>query len=115
LDRLGDYGIKATAVHSRNQPSVVRAVAVCTPSGLAHPPVRVEWLDLVIVLNAPEITSKLGMECIGPAERAQLFGLLEWGERPAPLDRPLQNSNSSTEGGWRGSPGCRGHGKVAGE
>lgn len=86
-DRLRGYGVHAVVVNSRNQPSQVGQVAVCTPAGLSHLPVRVAWLDMVIVLNALELTSKLGMECIGYACRARLFGLLESGEQPAPLER----------------------------
>jgi hypothetical protein len=49
-------------------------------------------LDLVLVRNALEITSKIGIECIGHAKRARLFGLLEAGERPAPLEQAFMTS-----------------------
>jgi hypothetical protein len=48
---------------------------------------KVEWLDIVIVLDARETTSKIGMKCIGHAGRAQLFGLLEGGLRSAPWEQ----------------------------
>ncbi|HEY7153223.1 MAG TPA: hypothetical protein VH575_04610 [Gemmataceae bacterium] len=86
-DRLRAYGINAVAVNSENQPPEVGPVVVCTPAGLSHLPVNVAWLDIVLVLDAWEITSKLGMECIGHAWWARLFGLLEEGARPAPLER----------------------------
>ncbi len=86
-DRLRGYGISAVAVNSENVPPEVGAVAVCTPVGLSHLPVRVEWLDIVIVLDAQAITTKVGMECVSHAERARLFGLMDAAARPAPLER----------------------------
>lgn len=91
-DRLRGYGISAVAVNSDNAPPEVGTVAVCTPVGLAHLPVQVEWLNIVIVLDAEEITSKVGMECIAHAARARLFGLLEAEVRPAPLERDFMTS-----------------------
>jgi hypothetical protein len=85
-DRLRGYGISAVAVNSDNAPPEVGTVAVCTPVGLSHLPVQVEWLDIVIVLDAQEITSKVGLECIAHAARARLFGLLETGAKLAPLE-----------------------------
>jgi hypothetical protein len=88
-DRLRRYGIDAVAVNSENMPPEVGPVAVCTPAGLSHLPVRVEWLDIVLIMDAREITSRIGLECIGFAWRARLFGLLAREERPAPLERDL--------------------------
>jgi hypothetical protein len=86
-DRLRGFGIDAVAVNSRNAPPEVGQVAVCTPAGLSHVPVQVEWLDIVIVLDALEIISKVGMECIAHAARARMFGLIEAGAQAAPLER----------------------------
>ncbi len=86
-DRLRGYGIAAVAVNSRNVPPEVGQVAVCTPVGLTHVPVQVEWLDIDIIVDVQEILSKVGMECIAHAVRARLFGLLEAGAQPAPLER----------------------------
>jgi hypothetical protein len=74
-DRLRGYGICAVAVNSENVPPEVGAVAVCTPVGLSHLPVQVEWLDIVIVLDAQEIATKVGIECIGHRERARLLSV----------------------------------------
>jgi hypothetical protein len=98
-DHLRGYGIHAVAVNSRNQPSQVGQVAVCTPAGLAHHPVQVAWLDLVIVVNALQILSKEGRLAVGHAYRARLFGLVVTGRcrRPSTVCGPKPPSRI----GWR--------------
>ncbi len=96
-DRLRAYGIAAAAANSDNRPPDtwppdIGPVAICTPAGLSYNAVRVEWLDLVIVLDAREITSKRGRFCISFATRARLFGLLDLAARPAPLERDYMSS-----------------------
>jgi hypothetical protein len=80
----------------RDSPAAVERVVVATYTGLGHtatyPGPRfaafdVSWLDVVIVPDAVEASGKLPIACLSRARRARLYGLLEAGARPAPLDR----------------------------
>jgi hypothetical protein len=88
-DLLRGLGVSACAVSSRNVPPEVGQVAVCTPAGLAHTPVRVEWLDLLFAPDAVWAVGKRCRECLGYAWRARAYGLLPDGARPSPLEGDL--------------------------
>jgi hypothetical protein len=88
-DELRRFGLDARAVSGKNEPPAVGQVVVATPMGLGHTPVAVEWLDVVVVVDALAATGKRPMECLSHAWRARMYGLLPAGARPSPLERDL--------------------------
>jgi hypothetical protein len=85
--RLRSYGVDATLVTGRHHACGPSRVVVTTPVGLAYTPTEVEWLDIVIAMDAQDATGKSYMECLSHAWRARLYGLLTVDARPAPLER----------------------------
>jgi hypothetical protein len=85
--RLREYGVDAALVTGRHHASGPSRVVVTTPVGLAYTPTEVEWLDIVIAMDAQDATGKSYMECLSHAWRARLYGLLTVDARPAPLER----------------------------
>jgi hypothetical protein len=118
---LRSYGVDATLVTGRHHASGPSRVVVTTPVGLAYTPTEVEWLDILIAMDAQDATGKSYMECLSHAWRARLYGLLTVDARPAPLEldqmhalfgfqelfvpqhghrlRPLRVINNSVKGG----------------
>ena len=86
-DRPLELGVEVCAVSSRNNPPEVGQVAVSTPIGLAHTPLRIEWRDLVLVPNVAGALGKDFLLALSSARRARLIGLEPFDARPSPLER----------------------------
>jgi hypothetical protein len=88
-DHLRHHGLDVALVSGKHPAADNCQVTVTTPAGLAYTPTDVEWLDVVIVLDAVEATNKECLECVSHAWRARLYGLLPVGVKPAPLEQDM--------------------------
>jgi hypothetical protein len=85
--RLRALGIDAGLLTSRDAIDRYNQVVVTTPIYLADLPVEPEWLECIIVMDAFEATSGLGMLALSHAWRARMYGLIDVVARPAPFDQ----------------------------
>jgi hypothetical protein len=82
-------GVAAVPLTGRHRPPGPHRVMVTTYtySGLGW--AEVEHLDFVVALDAAEMTSQVGRDCLALAHRARLFGVLDHDALLAPRDADL--------------------------
>jgi hypothetical protein len=86
-DQLTAYLPNTVALSSRNFAADVGQVVVGTYTGLGDMVARMEWIDVVIAVDAREAISRRGLKCIMQAWRARTFGLVANDVKLAPSEQ----------------------------